>query len=329
MPLPSWNDNEVDLLRKITENTNGGGIGGGVSVEGGGAPIVSSGTINFAGAGVTVTDVGGVATVTIPGGGGGAYTTALNFAALPAAGAHANETYLVLNPQGTIWLGTREPAGLYTSDGASWDYDADQTTAYFSGVQPTNGQIPVGNGTVFVTQSVSVDATLAASGALTIANGAITNAKAADMANSTIKARITAGTGDPEDATAAQITTLLQGDGTSVSVVGFRGIPQRSFSGATSVGFTDLGLHLLHPSADTTARTVTIPANGSVALPIGFAATIVNQDAAGIVTIAITSDTMRWAGPGTTGSRFLAANGVATILKLTGTEWIINGTGLT
>lgn len=47
------------------------------------------------------------------------------------------------------------------------------------------------------------------SGALTIANDAVTNAKAANMAASTIKARVTGSTGDPEDATATQVRTLL------------------------------------------------------------------------------------------------------------------------
>jgi hypothetical protein len=47
------------------------------------------------------------------------------------------------------------------------------------------------------------------------------------------------------------------------------------------------------------------------------------------VTIAITSDTMRLSPAGTTGSRTLAANGVATCVKLASTEWIITGSGLT
>ncbi len=45
--------------------------------------------------------------------------------------------------------------------------------------------------------------------ALTIANDAVTNAKAANMATATIKGRVTAGTGDPEDLTGTQATTLL------------------------------------------------------------------------------------------------------------------------
>jgi len=104
---------------------------------------------------------------------------------------------------------------------------------------------------------------------------------------------------------------------------------QNSQSAAYTLVLSDSGKHILHPSADTTARTFTIPANSSVAWPIGTAITFVNQVSAGVVTIAITTDTMRLAGAGTTGSRTLAANGIATALKLTATEWIISGTGLT
>jgi hypothetical protein len=114
-----------------------------------------------------------------------------------------------------------------------------------------------------------------------------------------------------------------------VNAVPFRNIPQNSQSAAYTAVIGDAGKHILHPSADTTARTFTIPANGSVAYPIGTALTFINQNGAGTVTIAITTDTMRLAGAGTTGSRTLAANGVATAIKITSTEWIISGTGLT
>ena len=106
-------------------------------------------------------------------------------------------------------------------------------------------------------------------------------------------------------------------------------IPQNSQSAAYTLVLADAQKHIFHPSADTTARTWTIPANSSVAFPIGTAVTFVNQNAAGVITIAITTDTMRLAGAGTTGSRTLAANGVATALKITSTSWIISGAGLT
>jgi hypothetical protein len=110
---------------------------------------------------------------------------------------------------------------------------------------------------------------------------------------------------------------------------GSTAIPQNSQSAAYALVLDDAGKHILHPSADTTARTWTIPANSDVAFAVGTVVTFVNQNGAGVITIAINSDTMRLAGAGTTGSRTLAANGIATAMKLTSTEWIISGTGLT
>lgn len=116
-------------------------------------------------------------------------------------------------------------------------------------------------------------------------------------------------------------------DGTNA--VGYKDIPQNSQSAAYQLVLSDAGKQILHPSADTTARTFTIPSNGTVSFPIGTAVTFINQNGAGVVTIAITTDTMRLAGDGTTGSRTLAANGIATAVKVTSTEWIISGVGLT
>lgn len=79
----------------------------------------------------------------------------------------------------------------------------------------------------------------------------------------------------------------------------------------------------------TTARTYTIPANSSVAFPVGTMITMYNNFASGNITVAITTDTLILAGPGTTGSRTLAPWGVCTALKIASTTWIISGTGLT
>lgn len=102
---------------------------------------------------------------------------------------------------------------------------------------------------------------------------------------------------------------------------------------AQSAAYTFVGLDaartVLHPSADTTPRTYTIPANSALAFEPGTELEVVNQNSAGVITIAITTDTMRLSPGGTTGSRTLAANGIARIRKLTATEWIISGTGLT
>lgn len=118
--------------------------------------------------------------------------------------------------------------------------------------------------------------------------------------------------------------------GDAANNIGYLNIPQNSQSVEYTCVLADAGKHILHPDADTTARTFTIPENASVPYPIGTAITFVNQNGTGgIVTIAITTDTMRLAGAGTTGSRTLARNGVATAIKITATEWIISGSGLT
>lgn len=107
------------------------------------------------------------------------------------------------------------------------------------------------------------------------------------------------------------------------------GILQNSQSANYTTVLTDAGKHIYHPSSDTTARTWTIDSNANVAYPIGTAITFINDTSGGTITIAITSDTLVLAGAGTTGSRTLAANGIATAVKVTSTRWIISGTNLT
>jgi len=69
-------------------------------------------------------------------------------------------------------------------------------------------QILQSDGTDVGYVAVGGDATLAA-GTLTVANDAISNAKLANVATATFKGRVTAATGDPEDLTGTQATTLL------------------------------------------------------------------------------------------------------------------------
>jgi hypothetical protein len=116
-------------------------------------------------------------------------------------------------------------------------------------------------------------------------------------------------------------------DGTNA--VGYLVIPQNSQSAAYTLVLADAGKNIYHPGADTTARIWTIPANGSVAFPIGTAVTFINDTSGGVITISITTDTLVLAGAGTTGSRTLAANGMATAVKMTSTRWMISGAGLT
>lgn len=150
----------------------------------------------------------------------------------------------------------------------------------------------------------------------------------------------TPASGTLTNATGLPISTGVSGLGTGVATVlgaaangsasdgpGYRGVPQNSQSAAYTTVMADNGKHILHPTADNNPRTFTIDSNANVAYPVGASITFVNQ--INTVTIAITSDTMVLAGAGTTGSRTLAANGIATAVKIASTTWIINGTGLT
>ena len=112
---------------------------------------------------------------------------------------------------------------------------------------------------------------------------------------------------------------------TGASGIGYMGLPQNATTtGSYTIVAADAGKHIY----STATRTVTIPANVSVAMPVGSTIVFIAGTGA-TVTIAITSDTMYLAGPGTTGSRTLAPFGMATAVKIAINTWIISGNGLT
>lgn len=107
--------------------------------------------------------------------------------------------------------------------------------------------------------------------------------------------------------------------------VGYLGAPQMSDQDDYTLVMSDAGKHYYHVSA--TPHTLTIPANASVAFPIGTVIAIVNENGAGAITLAITSDTLRWGS--STGSRTIAADGTASLIKVTSTVWRLTGDGIT
>jgi len=111
----------------------------------------------------------------------------------------------------------------------------------------------------------------------------------------------------------------------TASSFGYLGMPQNSKSDNYTLVIGDIGKHIY---VTVTGKTITIPAYTSVDFPIGT--TIVIISAASVsTTIAITTDTMYLGGTGTTGSRTLAAYGMATLVKVTQSVWFVSGTGLT
>lgn len=132
--------------------------------------------------------------------------------------------------------------------------------------------------------------------------------------------------GDPLGTPSSGTLSACTVDGTDS--VGFRNVPINSQSTAYTAVLADSGKAILHPSTDANARTFTIPANASVAYPLGTVLTFLNMTSQ-VVSIAITSDTMYLAGTGTTGTRSLAQYGMASAIKMTSTTWLISGNGLT
>ena len=89
---------------------------------------------------------------------------------------------------------------------------------------------------------------------------------------------------------------------------------------------TDAG-KTIRSTGSTGAQTFTIPANGSVAYPIGTMIGVEN-DSSVAWSLAITTDTMTWSKDNTTGTRTLAAGASAVIKKVTSTAWKVSGSAL-
>jgi hypothetical protein len=106
--------------------------------------------------------------------------------------------------------------------------------------------------------------------------------------------------------------------------IGYVGLPQIVLnSGNLTLSKAHAGKHIYVTGA---SQTITIPANSLVPFEIGTTVVIINAN--NTSTVAITTDTLRLAGTSVTGSRTLAANGMATLVKVASTTWIASGNGL-
>lgn len=135
-------------------------------------------------------------------------------------------------------------------------------------------------------------------------------------------ARFTTSGGGNFDFKGGTVTT----NGASASEVGTHGLPINEQNGDYTLVLADRDKIILKTSGGS-GETITIPANSSVAFPVGTTVTFENHGG-GSLSIAITSDTMVMSGTGSTGTRTLADRGRAVAIKLTSNTWSIGGTGL-
>ena len=115
-------------------------------------------------------------------------------------------------------------------------------------------------------------------------------------------------------------STSVSDTGTiSPSSPGFRGLPQNSQTSSYTLALSDAGKHI-----SITTGGVVIPANGSVAFPVGTTIVVFNNSGS-TQSITITTDTLRLAGGTSTGTRTLAIYGLATLVKVSSTVWLATG----
>jgi hypothetical protein len=127
--------------------------------------------------------------------------------------------------------------------------------------------------------------------------------------------------------TGGNITTAGNVTGNTAGfAIGYRDIPQVSFSGNATIATTDAGKH--YYSTLSTGNVLTIANNASQGFQVGAAISIVNQGT-GTISIAQGSGvTLYLAGNATSGNRSVATFGMATIIKVATDTWFINGTGV-
>jgi hypothetical protein len=246
--------------------------------------------------------------VPIAGGGTGQTTTALGTIVV---GASASTTT-------NLGIGSTSQVLTVVAGTAAWATPASGGTVTSVSVTTANGV----SGTV---------ATATTTPAISLTLGVITPTSVNGLTLAALSTGFTvAGGTTSKTLTVSNTLTLAGTDSTTMTFppasasIGYLNIPQNSQGGNYTLVLADSGKHIY----TTALATITIPANSSVAFPIGTAVTFINSSASA-TSIAITTDTMNLSSAGTTGTRTLAQYGMATAVKVTSTVWYISGTGLT
>lgn len=184
-----------------------------------------------------------------------------------------------------------------------------------------------GNGTVGGTLSVagaaSITGALTLTAALAVTSGG-TGTTSATGTGSLVLSASPALTGTPTAPTAAAGTATTQ-LATTAFVDTLRDVPSNAKTVNYPLALPDRGGSVDFNGA---SLTCTIPANSSVAFPVGTVIVITNLNASNL-SIAITTDTLTISGSTTTGTRTLGQNGEARLRKVGATSWLIAGTALT
>jgi hypothetical protein len=108
--------------------------------------------------------------------------------------------------------------------------------------------------------------------------------------------------------------------------IGYRDVPQVSFTGNVTMATADAGKHFY--STQSTSYILTIANNASQAFQTGSAVTIINQGTGNITVAQGSGVTLYLAGNATAGNRTISTFGMATLIKVATDTWFINGSGV-
>lgn len=111
-----------------------------------------------------------------------------------------------------------------------------------------------------------------------------------------------------------------------LSATGYIDLPVSLISSDLTLPLNTRGKHVRHIGAG--SHTFTVPPNSSIAFPVGSTVTISTDGSAGLSIAPGSGVTIVWAGVGSTGSRTLSTNSLATVTKVDTDGWFITGTGL-
>lgn len=242
-----------------------------------------------------------------------------------ASGVFANGNPIILDARGeaNIWYSSGSAYKVVladASDAVIWTVDNILTTGDMAFQNANNVSITGGTIGSGVTFNGNITGTADnVTGVVAVANGG-TGASTAAGARTNLGA---AAAGANTDITSLEQDVAIVATGTiGATSIGYRGAPQNAQTSAYGLVLADNGRHI-----SITTGGVTVPSNASQAFPVGATVVIYNNSGSS-QSIAITSDTMRQAGTTNTGTRTLANYGLATLLKVGATEWVISGAGL-
>jgi len=108
--------------------------------------------------------------------------------------------------------------------------------------------------------------------------------------------------------------------------IGYRDIPQVSFTANATIAAADAGKHFY--STVSTNYVLTIANNSAVSWPVGTAVTVVNRGTGNITVAQAAGVSLYLAGNSSAGNRTVTTYGMVTLLNVAANVWMINGAGV-